>query len=324
MAHKASLKGRGAADRPPGRFERLTREAEAAPYWEPGPPAPQTQVIEQRAKTIIARNASPDVPFAQSINPYAGCEHGCVYCYARPTHAYLGLSPGLDFETKIHAKVNAAEILREELLRAAYRCEMIALGANTDPYQPVERDLRITRGILKVLHDFRHPVGIVTKSALVERDLDILAEMARDRLAQVLVSVTTLDPELARRLEPRASAPYRRLQAIERVAAAGVPCGVLVAPVIPFLNDDDMEAILESAAAAGAGTAGYIAIRLPFEVKGLFKDWLARHYPLRAERVMARIRDLRQGRENDPDFGTRMTGTGEYLAKLLRTMSWRS
>jgi len=316
MEQKASVKGRGAADRRPGRFERVTRDADPAPYWEPDPEAPRTEVIAQRAKSIIARNDSPDVPFSQSINVYAGCEHGCAYCYARPTHAYLGLSPGLDFETKIHAKVNAAALLREALSRPAYRCEMISLGANTDPYQPVERDLRLTREVLEVLREFRHPVGLVTKSALVERDLDILAEMAGQRLAQVYVSVTTLDAELARRLEPRASAPYRRLRAIERVAAAGVPCGVLVAPVIPFLNDEDMEAILEAAAEAGARSAGYIVIRLPYEVKGLFKDWITRHYPLRAERVMARIRDLRGGRENDPDFGTRMSGTGEYAALL--------
>ncbi|MCC6609256.1 MAG: PA0069 family radical SAM protein [Burkholderiales bacterium] len=311
---KTGVKGRGSADRRPGRFERVTRESEPAPDLEPDAEAPRTAVIEQRARSIIARNDSPDVPFSQSINVHAGCEHGCAYCYARPSHAYLGLSPGLDFETKIHAKMNAAALLREELSRPGYRCDMISVGANTDPYQPVERDLRLTRGVLEVLREFRHPVRIVTKSALVERDLDILAEMAGQRLAHVHVSVTTLDPELARRLEPRASAPDRRLRAIERIVEAGVPCGVLVAPVIPFLNDEDMEAILEAAAAAGADSAGYAVIRLPFEVKGLFKAWLARHYPLRAERVMARIRDLRDGRENDPEFGTRMRGTGVYAA----------
>jgi len=317
----AGWKGRGAATRPPGRFERETREREEVeqePYWEPDPGAPKTEVIELRAKSIIARNQSPDVPFTQSINPYAGCEHGCIYCYARPSHAYLGLSPGLDFETRIHAKINAAELLRKELSRPGYRCELISLGANTDPYQPVERELGITRRVLQTLGEFRHPVGIVTKSALVERDLDVLGPMSRQRLAHVFVSVTTLDAELARKLEPRASAPYRRLEAIARIAAEGVPCGVLVAPVIPFLNDGDLEAILESAASAGALWAGYIVIRLPHEVNDLFKDWLARHHPLRAERIMARIRDLRGGRENDPNFGARMEGTGEYAALIRR------
>jgi len=238
-------------------------------------------------------------------------------CYARPSHAYLGLSPGLDFETRIFAKTNAAELLRRELSAPGYRCRVISLGANTDPYQPAERELRVTRSILEVLAEFQHPFTIVTKNALVERDLDLIAPMAARNLARVFLSVTNLDPELARRLEPRASAPHRRLEAIRRVASAGVPCGALVAPIIPFLNDGDLEAILAAAKAAGATWAGYIVLRLPHELKGLFKDWLTEHYPLRAERIMARIRDLRGGRENDPRFGARMEGTGDY-ADLIR------
>ena len=238
-------------------------------------------------------------------------------CYARPSHAYLGLSPGLDFETRIFAKTNAAELLRKELSAPGYRCSVISLGANTDPYQPAERELCITRSILEVLAEFQHPFTIVTKNAMVERDLDLIAPMAARNLARVFLSVTNLDPELARKLEPRASAPHRRLAAIRRVASAGVPCGVLVAPIIPFLNDGDLEAILEAAKESGATWAGYIVLRLPHELKGLFKDWLTEHYPLRADRIMARIRDLRGGRENDPRFGARMEGTGDY-AELIR------
>jgi DNA repair photolyase len=238
-------------------------------------------------------------------------------CYARPSHAYLGLSPGLDFETRIFAKTNAAELLRKELSAPGYPCRVISLGANTDPYQPAEREYRITRSVLEVLVEFQHPFTIVTKSALVERDVDLIAPMAASNLARVFLSVTNLDPELARRLEPRAAAPYRRLEAIRRLTSAGVPCGALVAPVIPFLNDGDLESILAAVAEAGATWAGYIVIRLPHELKGLFKDWLEHHYPLRAGRIMARIRDLRGGKENDPRFGTRMEGTGEY-AELIR------
>jgi DNA repair photolyase len=238
-------------------------------------------------------------------------------CYARPSHAYLGLSPGLDFETRIFAKTNAAKLLRKELSASGYRCSVISLGANTDPYQPAERDLRITRSILEVLVEFQHPFTIVTKSALVERDVDLIAPMAAKNLARVFVSVTNLDAELARKLEPRAAAPYRRLGTITKLTASGVPCGVLVAPVIPFLNDGDLEAILAAAAEAGARWAGYIVLRLPHELKGLFKEWLDHHHPQRAERIMARIRDLRGGKENDPRFGVRMAGTGEY-AQLIR------
>src|SRR5207344_2621436 len=268
------------------------REEEALPPL-------RTIVTEERAKSIISRNDSPDVGFDQSINPYRGCEHGCVYCFARPSHAYLGLSPGLDFETRIFAKENAAELLREELSRPDYRCELISLGANTDPYQPAERERRITRGILEVLWEFRHPVGIVTKGSLIERDLDLLEPMAREGLVQVFVSIGTLDGEIARTLEPRAAAPYRRVEAVRRLAARGVPCGVFVAPIIPFLNDKDMEAVLEAVAAAGARSASFTLVRLPWEVKDLFKDWLEQHVPLKAAHIMARIRDMRGGREND-------------------------
>jgi DNA repair photolyase len=313
-APRDTIKGRGAAGNPQGRFEKLERSSEGGAEV---PSRPETVITLRAARSIIARNDSPDLPFTQSINPYQGCEHGCIYCYARPSHAYLGLSPGLEFETRIFAKSNAAELLRKELSRPGYRCELISLGANTDPYQPAERGHRITRSILEVLWEFRHPVGIVTKGSLIERDLDILESMARERLVQVFISIGSLDGELARTLEPRAAAPYRRVETIRRLSACGVPCGTLVAPVIPFLNDKDMEEVLGAAFEAGARWAGYTVLRLPWEVKGLFEDWLERHYPLKAEHVMARIRDMRRGRENDPEFGSRMKGEGLY-ADLLR------
>ncbi|TMH82931.1 MAG: PA0069 family radical SAM protein [Betaproteobacteria bacterium] len=312
---QAKIKGRGAADNPPGRFETLAREREPEAEVQS---RPETVVTLQRARSIIARNDSPDLPFTQSINPYQGCEHGCIYCYARPSHAYLGLSPGLDFETRIFAKENAAELLRKELSRPDYRCELIALGANTDPYQPVERKHRITRDILEVLWEFRNPVGIVTKGSLIERDLDLLEPMAREDLVQVFVSIGSLDGEIARTLEPRAAAPYRRVETVRRLSAAGVPCGTLVAPIIPFLNDKDMEAVLEAVSEAGACMAGYTLLRLPWEVKDLFKDWLERNYPLKAKHVMARIRDMRGGRDNDPQFGSRMRGEGQYAELLAK------
>jgi len=311
---QATIKGRGAADNPQGRFETLARSHE--PEAE-SPSRPQTVVTLQQARSIIARNESPDIPFTQSINPYQGCEHGCIYCYARPSHAYLGLSPGLDFETRLFAKENAAELLRKELSRPDYCCELIALGANTDPYQPIERKHRITRDILEVLWEFRNPVGIVTKGSLIERDLDLLEPMAREGLVQVFISIGSLDGEIARTLEPRAAAPYRRVETVRRLSERGVPCGTLVAPIIPFLNDKDMEAVLEAVSEAGARMAGYTLLRLPWEVKDLFKDWLERNYPLKAKHVMARIRDMRGGRDNDPQFGSRMKGEGEY-AELLR------
>src|SRR2546426_4104344 len=313
MGPPVSIKGRGAADNPQGRFETLARRHE--PEAE-SPSRPQTVVTLQQVRSIIARNDSPDLPFTQSINPYQGCEHGCIYCYARPSHAYLGLSPGLDFETRIFAKENAAELLRKELSRPDYRCDLIALGANTDPYQPVERKHRITRGILEVLWEFRNPVGIVTKGSLIERDLDVLEPMAREGLVQVFVSIGSLDGEIARTLEPRAAAPFRRVETIRRLSASGVPCGVLVAPIIPFLNDKDMEAVFEGVDGAGGGQAGYTLLRLPWEVKDLFKDWLQRNYPLKAKHVMARIHDMRGGRDNDPHFGSRMKGEGQF-AELL-------
>jgi DNA repair photolyase len=311
---KAAIKGRGAADNPRGRFEKLERDRDEDDHVAPHP---QTVITLQQARSIISRNDSPDLPFNQSINPYQGCEHGCIYCYARPSHAYLGLSPGLDFETKMFAKENAAELLRKEFTDPGYRCELISLGANTDPYQPAERKQRITRSILEVLWEFRHPVGIVTKGSLIERDLDLLEPMAAEGLVQVFVSIGTLDAEIARTLEPRAAAPYRRVETVRRLSARGVPCGVFVAPVIPFLNDKDMEAVLEAVAAAGAQSAGFTLLRLPWEVKDLFKGWLEQHVPLKAAHIMARIRDMRGGRENDPEFGSRMKGEGRY-AELLR------
>ncbi|HUL94228.1 MAG TPA: PA0069 family radical SAM protein [Burkholderiales bacterium] len=310
----ATIKGRGAADNPAGRFEKLERDRDEGEHVDS---RPETVITLQQARSIISRNESPDLPFSRSINPYQGCEHGCIYCYARPSHAYLGLSPGLDFETRILAKENAAALLREELSRPTYRCELISLGANTDPYQPAERKLRITRSILEVLWEFRHPVGIVTKGSLIERDLDLLEPMASEGLLQVFVSIGTLDGGIARTLEPRAAAPYRRVETLRRLAACDVPCGVFVAPIIPFLNDKDMEAVLEAAAGAGARTASFTLVRLPWEVKDLFKGWLEQHYPLKAAHIMARIRDMRGGRENDPEFGSRMRGEGKF-AELLR------
>ena len=276
----------------------------------------KTQISVEYAKSIITRNNSPDVPFTYSINAYRGCEHGCTYCFARPTHAYLNLSPGLDFETRLIAKVNAAECLERELSSRRYVCETIAMGTNTDPYQPVERKYGITRSLLEVAKRYNQPLGIVTKNALVERDLDILAPMAKRGLAAVFVSVTTLDHQLARRMEPRASAPSRRIEAIRRLSEAGVPVGVMFAPVIPFLTDSALESVLEAAANAGATQAGYILLRLPYEVKHLFRDWLEDHFPLKAAHVMSRVHAMRDGRDNDPDFGTRMVGRGEF-AELL-------
>ena len=317
--HADPRKGRGAGVNPEGRFEQAEREAfddgwDSAAQEEER--ALKTVVSDERAKSIIARNDSPDIPFTQSINPYQGCEHGCIYCYARPSHAYRNLSPGIDFETRIFAKVNAPELLRRELSKPGYRCELIALGANTDPYQPAERDRRITRGILEVCAEFNQPVGIVTKNALVERDIDILAPMAKKGLAEVFVSVTTLDHELARRMEPRCTAPTRRLQAVRALADAGIPAGVMVAPVVPFLNDHEIEALVAAAAAHGAQRCAYILMRLPYEVKTLFREWLERHYPLKAAHVMSRVQALRGGKDNDPEFGSRMRGSGEF-AKLL-------
>ena len=313
-------KGRGATLNPEGRFESITREPydDGWDHFDEDTPPPRTLVTVERAKSIIARNDSPDIPFTQSINPYRGCEHGCIYCYARPSHAYLNLSPGLDFETRLFAKVNAAELLRIELAKPGYRCDAISLGANTDPYQPAEREYRITRSILEVLAEHDHPVAIVTKSATVERDIDLLAPMARKNLARVYLSIATLDHEISRPMEPRTSAPRRRLEAIRRLCAAGIPTGVIVAPVVPYLTDHDIENVLEAAAEAGATSAGYVLLRLPFELKELFKAWLQAHFPLKAAHVMSRLREMRDGRENDPEFGSRMKGTGLFATLLAK------
>lgn len=279
--------------------------------------APGTQVIEETVRSILSDNDSPDVGFDLSINPYRGCEHGCIYCYARPTHSYLDLSPGLDFETRIVAKVNAAQRLREALASPRYEPRMLNIGSVTDAYQPAERRLGLTREVIEVLAESRHAFSIITKSSGVERDLDLIAPLAGQRLAAVYVSITTLDPLLARVMEPRAAAPQRRLQTIGRLAAAGVPVGVSVSPVIPFINEPELERILEAAAQAGASRAFSIVLRLPWEVNPLFQEWLTRHFPERAGRVMARLREMRGGRDNDARFGTRMTGEGVW-AQLLR------
>ena len=311
-------KGRGAASNRSGRYEPLAREA-FDDGWDTVDEAPaplRTEVRPDRSRTVITRNASPDLGFDRSINVYRGCEHGCVYCYARPTHAYLGLSPGQDFESRIFAKHDAPAQLARELARPGYRCRMIAMGTNTDPYQPTERRLALTRGVLEVLDRCEHPVGIVTKSALVTRDIDILARMAERRLATVALSVTTLDRALARTMEPRASAPTKRLEAIAALSQAGVPVGVMVAPIVPGLTDHEMESILEAAHEAGARRAGYVLLRLPLEVKALFLEWLAVHAPGRAGRVVSLLQGMRGGALNDASFGSRMTGAGPY-ADLL-------
>jgi DNA repair photolyase len=319
MDRPTRIKGRGAASNPEGRFESATlesvddgweREAEPAPH-------PATQVTQEHARSIISRNDSPDIPFEQSINPYRGCEHGCIYCYARPSHAYLNLSPGLDFETKLFAKTNAVELLRAELAKPNYRVSPINLGANTDPYQPIERRHQITRQILEEMLRHRHPLTVITKNALIERDLDLLAELARRNLVYAFVSITSLDNRLSAKLEPRASAPHRRIAALKALSDAGVPCGVMVAPIIPMLTDRWMEAILEQARDAGARSAGYTILRLPWELKDLVREWLQLHFPERAEHVLSLVRQMRGGRDNDPRFGSRMRGEGEF-AELIR------
>ncbi|HEX2554042.1 MAG TPA: PA0069 family radical SAM protein [Microvirga sp.] len=306
-------RGRGAASNASGRFESVQREA-FDDGWDLDEEraAVATEVIVERARTIITRNDSPDIGFDRSINPYRGCEHGCSYCFARPTHAFQGLSPGLDFETKIFAKTGAAELLEKELRAPGYEPRTIALGANTDPYQPVERRLRLTRAILEVLARTNHPVGIVTKSALVTRDLDILAPMAARGLVKVAVSVTTLDPALARRMEPRAPTPPRRLDAIRQLAEAGIPVTVLVAPVIPAINDHEIEAILQASHAAGAREAGYVLLRLPHELKEIVRDWLQEHYPDKLDHVLSVLREARGGRDYDAGWTLRQTGVGPY------------
>ena len=315
-AKDKTAKGRGTLNRIDARYLQHSRVA-VDDGWHresAGEAKTKTSVTIEKSRTIITKNNSPDIPFEQSINPYRGCEHGCIYCYARPAHAYLDLSPGLDFETRLFAKTNAVELLAEALADPAYQCSPIALGANTDPYQPIEREHRITRAIIAYLERHNHPLMVVSKSSLVERDIDLLAKMARRGLAEVFISVTTLAPALMRKMEPRASAPERRLKTLARLAEAGIPAGVMFAPVISAINDHEMEQVLRRAAGAGAGRAGYIMLRLPHEIKPLFKEWLATHYPLKARHVMSIIRELREGRENDARFHSRMSGRGVFAA----------
>lgn len=318
--HGEAAKGRGATVNPEGRFENFAREAFDDEWFQEPPEGdgkPKTVVAIERAKSVISRHDSPDVGFAQSLNPYRGCSHGCVFCFARPSHAYLGLSPGLDFETRLFAKVNAAEVLRDEFAKPRYRCQPLTIGVNTDAYQPIEREYRITRSVLELCSECDHPVTLITKSALIERDIDILAPMARRSLAHVTLSITTLDQDLTRYSEPRTSAPARRLLAVKRLSEAGIPVNVNIAPVIPFLTDHELEAIMEAAVENGATSAFYNLVRLPWEVKDIFRAWLEERFPLKAAHVMSRINEMREGRDNDPNFGTRMTGTGLW-AELLR------
>lgn len=312
--------GRGAVSNPKGRFDSVASQAEDDGWGildEPLPPLETTVQIDV-TRSIIARNKSPDISFSQSINPYRGCEHGCVYCFARPTHAYFNLSSGLDFETRLFYKPDAAKLLQEELAAKNYRCSTIALGTNTDPYQPVERKYGITRQILETLSACNHPATIVTKgAAIIERDLDVLSDMALRNLIAVFISITTLDKNIKRTLEPRAASPASRLAIVRKLADAGVPVGVMMAPVIPVLTDHELENILEAAANAGAKTVGYVMLRLPYEVKDLFREWLLAHEPLKAEHVMSRIHELRGGRDNDPRFGTRQSGEGVF-AELFK------
>ena len=336
----AALRGRGAVTNVRHRFEQTKRESaddgwyvdpsdhacgavdQAAPMSGTDIPvaprsAPKTTVSLEQARRLLSRNDSPDIPFEVAVNTYRGCEHGCVYCYARPTHAYLGYSPGLDFETRLVAKANAVDVLRQELARPGYRVSPINIGSATDVYQPVERQWQLTRGVLELLAETRHPATIVTKNALIERDIDLLQSLAVQHLITVYISITTLDADMARTKEPRASAPWRRIQAVRSLANAGVPVGVLVAPIIPFINDESMERILQESRQAGASYASYTVLRLPWEVKAVFQEWLEAHFPDRAQRVLHRIEDMRNGRRNDPAFGTRMRGTGLW-ANLLR------
>ncbi|MEQ8858530.1 MAG: PA0069 family radical SAM protein [Pseudomonadales bacterium] len=319
------LKGRGATANPASRFlpthsvaESDGWEGTAADLAADVERAVATELFPDTTRTLITRNRSPDIPFDRSINPYKGCEHGCVYCYARPTHAYLDLSPGIDFETRIFCKTGVREALIEELGKAGYECRSIAMGTNTDPYQPAERERRITRTILEVLLEHGHPVTIVTKGQLVLRDLDLLGALAARGLARVAVSVTTLDNDLKTRLEPRAAGPAARLRMIRELASAGVPTGVMVAPVIPFLNDHEIEAIVEAAAGSGAGEANYVLLRLPLEVRSLFESWLAVHYPMKARRIMSAVHASRGGKAYDATWGTRMRGTGVFADLIAR------
>ncbi|CAE6816067.1 MULTISPECIES: PA0069 family radical SAM protein [Paraburkholderia] len=322
IAPPTPRKGRGAVTNLQGRYEVDQREVVddgwlASPEEDGEPKVLRTQVFEERAKTILTRNASPDIPFSVSLNPYRGCEHGCIYCFARPTHSYLGLSPGLDFESRIYAKINAPELLERELSKKSYVPEPIALGVNTDAWQPVERDLRLTRRVVEVLSERGQPFAAITKSSLIERDIDLLAPMAARGQFMAAITITTLDADIARTLEPRAATPSRRLRTIRTLSEAGIPVGVSIAPVIPFVTEPDMERVLEACAEAGASNASYIVLRLPWEVAPLFKDWLAAHFPDRADRVMSRVRDMRGGKDYDSNFATRMKGEGLW-ADLLK------
>ena len=312
-------RGRGAVTNPTGRFEPHAR-ADFDDGWDASDDleALRTEVQVEKPRKIITRNDSPDISFDRSINPYRGCEHGCIYCFARPTHSYLGLSPGLDFETKLFVKEGAAELLERELSASGYVPRTIAMGTNTDPYQPIERQYRVTRSVLEVLARFNHPVGIVTKSALILRDIDILGPMAKRGLAKVAVSVTTLDRTLARTMEPRASTPERRLAAIEGLTAAGIPTGVMVAPIVPAINDAEIEAILARAYSLGAREAGYVMLRLPLELKDLFSDWLVANFPGKARHVLSLVREMRDGKLNDSTWGKRMTASGPYAWMIGR------
>lgn len=322
LLREGPIKGRGAASYVRGRYEKTIAEAEddgwSSVYAgdEDGatvsPASPKTRVTEERARSIVSRNRSPDIPFSQSINPYRGCEHGCVYCFARPSHAYLDLSPGLDFETKLYAKSNAAMLLRAELAKHGYRCSPISLGINTDAYQPIERRWRITRQLLEVFAECRHPVSLITKSALIQRDLDLLAPMARQGLVTVYVSITTLDNRLSSKLEPRAAAPHTRLKTVQALHEAGVPVGTMVAPVIPMITDFELEHILEAAHTHGARAAGYVLLRLPHELKTVWREWLSLHYPERATHVMSLVQQMHGGKDYDSRFGTRMRGEGPF------------
>jgi DNA repair photolyase len=306
-------RGRGAVTNAGGRYERLTHQAEDDGWGSMELSTPfKTDVTLEKARTIITRNDSPDLSFDRSVNPYRGCEHGCAYCFARPTHAYMGLSPGLDFESKLFAKVNAAELLEQELSVPSYEPRTLAIGTNTDPYQPIEKTHRIMRGVLEVLSKRNHPVGIVTKSALVTRDIDILAPMAAKGLAKVAISITTLDRKLCRELEPRAATPEKRLETIRQLSAAGIPVTVLVAPIIPGINDAEIESILDAAKKAGATEAGYVLLRLPLEVRDIFREWLMEHAPGKLRHVMSLVQSTRGGKDYDSSWGQRQTGTGPY------------
>ena len=316
-------KGRGARSNDSSRYdaERRVRFDDGWDTGEDDPPPLRTEVTRDATRTIIARNDSPDISFSQSINPYRGCEHGCIYCFARPTHAYLGLSPGLDFESRLFVKPDAAKLLDTELRKPGYRPQIIAMGTNTDPYQPIEREWRVTRSILQVLSDFRNPVSIVTKSALIARDIDILAPMAAEGLAHVWLSVTTLDRKLARVMEPRAATPQRRIETIRALTSAGIPTGVMTAPIIPALNDDEIESVLTAAAEAGATGAGYTLLRLPLEIKDLFREWLETHEPGRAKHVMSILRSMRGGKDYDAQWHLRQKGMGPYASLIAQRFS---